>query len=180
MRQCIIIHSCNFLFSQYIQCPRVSLRLLFRYGRIASRDADKVRSRRYRRNRRADRKAGGGKTSGRSLKAGGGIKRANSTTSASPFSLAASSFFLLSFLPLPRRRRRLPLRVRVTPSGFPLFTFIWIFLAARAALLPLIRREPCANLLHEPSSFLLALSQSPSLFSFYFFIPLMSATIQWF
>lgn len=146
-------------------------------GRIASRDADKVRSRRYRRNRRADRKAGGGKTSGRGLKAGGGIKRANSTTSASPFSLAAS-FFLLSFLPLPRRR--LPLRVRVTPSGFPLFTFIWIFLAARAALLPLIRREPCANLLHEPSSFLLALSQSPSLFSFYFFLPLMSATIQWF
>lgn len=111
---------------------------------------------RFRRNRRADREAGEGKTSGRSLNTGGGIKRANSWRA--PLFLPCSVFLPLFFRPPFSSFTVASLLERVTPSGFPLFTFIWIFLAPPRPLLPLIRREPCANLLHEPSSFLSTLN----------------------
>lgn len=145
-------------------------------GRIASRDADKVRSRRYRRNRRADRKAGGGKTSGRSLNTGGGIKRANSQRA--PLFLPRCVLLPLC-LSSPSLSAASPFE-RVTPSGFPLFTFIWIFLAARGPSSShssrALRKLAARALLISPRS----LNLRPFFPPFLFFLPLMSATIQWF
>lgn len=133
-------------------------------GRIASRDADKVRSRRYRRNRRADRKAGGGKTSGRSLNTGGGIKRANSQR-ASLFLPLTASFFLLSFLPFPFCR--LPLRTS-HPIRFSSFHFYMDFFSrARPFFLSFV--ESLAQTCCPPH--FSSLSQPLSFFSLYFFFP---------
>lgn len=164
MHRCTL--SCNFLFSQC--SARAPRRMCVCVRCLDGGMPTEYRSRRYTRNRRADRKAaeegkhqGGASTHGRRNKT---RKLATSRASLSPLARGPSS---------PRLSPpSLPPLERVTPSGFPLFTFIWIFLAARGPSSSHSSRAPrklaARALLVSPRS-----PQSPSLFS----LPLLPALL---
>lgn len=165
LRQCIIIHSCNIFYFLNIHGARVLLCLLFRRQDCESRCRQSTilavqekskggQESRRRENIRAELEHG------RRNKTRKLVTSVSLSPSLRPSSSCLSSPSLSAVFPFER----------VTPSGFPLFTFIWIFLAARGPSsshsLRALRKLACTSPPHFSS-----LSQSPSFFPFYFFFP---------